>query len=874
MPLPVLPVVAKRKSKTMNKLLLCTAGTVAAGVGREFLRQIKAHAVSGLEVKVRYLDTYNLADMYPDIQVGEWFHLRVDSRHMHFTHRKLDEDPCLKKFLYPGLIPETDGTGGGSIRYNGAGAVEIARNEIKAWIKSGMDDLARGGDRQTRMNVAVVVSAVGATGSGSLERLIELIIEAALDAGIPTPIRLDTYILQPGGQGMTDLLLANTLALYAELAASRLSHSTQVGKLYQGRTIMVGWGTEHTLTSLEQLQETAATLIRLTTDLASGVAAQHQGRQIDKHVLREDDPRTGLPSHLSTATPITISLGDLALQVLQADVARILSGIVLGTGKESEACQTAEGSFNPLDGPLHFLKGEHTHQSYKALLNRISEGVNLRSLRITPTQISKIPDREQATQLKRLWQGDKDELAQQGRPKIQKSAAQLVVDMLAEMKSIRQHHMTADYTLLQLYANYQDVKTAISSLLKEAGQYVPQTGADESNVLKALAELDHASRWGRQKTLIRAVEVVHRYLYSQLERETHAVAVKVLHALDKHCAEALRDIGLIIQMVKQERHSQQGWGTEHPRLEVRVDHPLHLPALSDPDELELYYRKVSLFASQTNGEQEMISEILADEQKLDPLADFRQWLIKQHVVDVLFSGDFDQLHEVIRRYAQQHVEKNVQDLSVVDVLQLLSPHALQQRIAVAAKLAHSLVPFSEQFAPSRSESRYVSAMCKDDQRAALEVAISKTIGKGDWTLIRSNDPTEIDVFLSIDGLTMGAVNDLSGRCFEALLQRRKNWYRRGIGGFTQMVGVPVYSGLDAEQRVYETGIIRRLYEVRGDSVGAYTEEEVPELGEPGKDLVDLDKIQNRLESGNGLHSKTSKDLTESRSSMKSDQQGS
>ena len=468
MPLPTEPAEAKRKSKTMNKLLLCPTGTVAAGVGQEFLQQIETHAVSGLEVKLRYLDTYNLSDIYPDVQVGEWFHLGVDARHMHFTQRKLDEDPRLKKFLYPDLLPQTDGTGGGSIRYNGAGAVEIARNEIKAWIKSGMDDLARSGDRQTRMNVAVVVSAVGATGSGSLERLIDIIIEAALDAGIPTPIRLDTFILQPGGQGMTDLLLANTLALYAELAASRLSRHAQAGKLYQGRTIMVGWGTEHTLTSLEQLQETAATLIRLTTDLASGVAAQHQGRQIDKHVLREDDPRTGLPSHLSTATPITISLGDLAMQVLYADVARILSGIVLGTGKETEAGQTAEGSFNPLDGSLHFLKGEHTHQSYKALLSRISEGIILRSLRITPAQISKMPDREQATQLKRLWQGDKDELAQQGRPKIQKSAAQLVVDILAEMKSMRQHHMTADYTLLQLYANYQDVKSVISSLAERS----------------------------------------------------------------------------------------------------------------------------------------------------------------------------------------------------------------------------------------------------------------------------------------------------------------------------------------------------------------------------------------------------------------------
>ena len=859
----------------MNKLLLLPAGTIAAGVGREFLRQIKAHAVSDLEVKVRYLDTCYLPDVYPDMQVGEWFHLRVDARHMHFTQRKLDEDARLKKLLYPGLLPETDGTGGGSIRYNGAGAVEVARNEIKAWIKSGMDDLARGGDRQTRMNVALVVSAVGATGSGSLERLIELIIEAAHDAGIPTPIRLDTFILQPGGQGMTTLLLANTLALYAEMAASRLSRANSAGKLYQGRTIMVGWGTERTLASLEQLQETAASLIRLTTDLVSGVAAQHQGQQIDKHVLREDDPQTGLPSHLSTATPITISLGDLTLQILNADAARIVSGIVLGTGKETrtEAGTAEEERFNPLYGPLYFLKGEHAQQSYKILLSRISEGVDLRSLRITPTLISRTPVKEQATQLKRLWQADKDELAQLGRPKIQKAAAQLVVDIITEMKSIRQHHITADYTLLRLNENYQEIRRAISSLLKEAGQYVPQAGTDKSRVLNALGELDRANRLGRQRALIRAVEVIHSYLYSQLERETHVVAVKVLNALDKHCAEALRDIGVVIQKTQQMRHIHPGWGADNPSLEVHIDHPLHLPALSDPEELELYYSKVSLFARQTSDEQEMISEILTDKEKLDPLADFRQWLIKQHAVDVLFSGDFDQLHEITRSYAQRHVEKNVEGFSVIDVLQLVSANALQQRLSEAARQAHSLVPFSEQFAPYRSESRYVSVKYKDEQRTALEAAISQTLGQGDWTLIKSNDPTDIVVFLCFDGLSVGAVNDLSGRCLEAFLQRRKSWYRRGRGGFTQTVGVPVYSGLDAEQRVYETGIIRRLYEVRGDSVGDYTEEEVPELAESRGDLVDLDTMQSPLESGNGLRQNTTEDQTESRTSRNADQPG-
>jgi hypothetical protein len=839
----------------MAKLLLITAGTVAAGVGQEFLRQVKTHTVSDLEVRVRYMDTSYLPDTYPDIQVGEWFHMRVDARHMNFTQRKLDENPRLKQLLYPGLLPETDGTGGGSIRYNAAGAVEAARNDIKAWIKSSMDDLARSGDRQTRMAVALVVSAVGATGSGSLERLIELIVEAAHDAGIPTPLRCDVFILQPGGQGMSTLLLANTLALYAEMAAARLSRTSLSGKLYQGRTIMVGWGGEHTLASLEQLQEATATLIRLTKDTVSGVAAQHQGRQIDKHVLREEDPQTGLPSHLSTATPITISLGDLTSQILEADVARVVSGIVLGTGKNvgTEVDTTEEKRDNPLDVPVNFLKGENASPSYALLLRRISEGATLESLRITPAMMSGTPAKEQATHLRRLWQRDKDELAQQGRPNIQKAAAKLVADTIAEMKSIRQNHMAADYTLVHLYKDYRAVSRLISSLRQEASQYSIE-GADEPKVLKALGELDRANILGRQGALSRAVGAIQSYLYSQCEREAHVVAAKVLHALDKHCTEALRDIAAVIQKTQQKRYTQPGWGTDDPQLEVHIDHPLHLSALSDPEELKLYYSKVSLFARRTSDEQEMIDEILTGAEKMDPLADFRQWLVKQNYVDILFSGDFDRLQEIVRRYAQRQVEENIKGFSLIDVLQLVSANALQQRLSQAAKQAQSLVPFSERFSSHRSESRYVSAMYKDDkQRAVLEAGISKAFGQGECTLFRSNDPTEIIVFHYIDGLPMSAVNDLTGRCLEAFLQRRKVWFRRSKGNFTQTVGVPVYSGLDAEQRVRETEIIRRLYEVKGESVGDYTEADVPELGEyQDRDVV----IQAPTGSKNGQHQST------------------
>src|SRR2546428_5004664 len=169
---------------------------------------------------------------------------------------------------------------------------------------------------------------------------------------------------------------------------------------------MVGWGDAYTLTSLEQLQETAAALIRLTKDAVAGVAAHHQGRQVDKHVLREEDSQTGLPSHLSSATPITISLGDLTAQILEADVARIASDLVLGTGTTIND----QEHVNALHGPVNFLKGDNPSLSYGLLLSRILEGIELKSLTmITPVTMSKVPAREQATKLKQHWNGDKDE---------------------------------------------------------------------------------------------------------------------------------------------------------------------------------------------------------------------------------------------------------------------------------------------------------------------------------------------------------------------------------------------------------------------------------------------------------------------------------
>src|SRR5438477_3471954 len=114
-----------------HKLLVITAGTVAAGVGLEFIKQIKAHPASELQAVVRYIDTANLPTRYSGLRSGEWFQMTINPQFMDSIRRNLEVYPDFKDLLYPGFLPATHGSGGGSIRYNAAGAIAINRARMK-----------------------------------------------------------------------------------------------------------------------------------------------------------------------------------------------------------------------------------------------------------------------------------------------------------------------------------------------------------------------------------------------------------------------------------------------------------------------------------------------------------------------------------------------------------------------------------------------------------------------------------------------------------------------------------------------------------------------------------------------------------------------
>src|SRR5690348_1672281 len=214
--------IERQERSFMRKVFVVTSGTIAANVGQELLRQIEEHPKSELQVLVRSLDTARL-NQRRTIRDGEWYQMTIDQKHMKAVYQTRSRNPYLSSMLYDDLLPFTTGVGASRIRYNGASAVTVNRDQIKHWLSSSISTLSRSTRGDTDVSFAAIISSVGATGSGSIQRLVELLADAASDATIETPINCDIFIMLPESEGVDELGLANTFALFAELAAARLA---------------------------------------------------------------------------------------------------------------------------------------------------------------------------------------------------------------------------------------------------------------------------------------------------------------------------------------------------------------------------------------------------------------------------------------------------------------------------------------------------------------------------------------------------------------------------------------------------------------------------------------------------------------------------
>lgn len=823
----------------IRKLLLITAGTIAASVGQKVLEQMESRPTSNLKVHVRYLETAYLPNRYPNIRQGEWQQMTINAGHIQAVYRNNTMEPHLQRMLYPGLLPETAGVGGGGIRYNGAGAVVVNRNHLKKWLGNNMVELVKVGSSETSIYMALVISSVGATGSGSLERLIDVIIEAATNNGIPLPIRCDVFILQPGMQGVTDLGLANTLALYAEMAASRLSQD--VTKQYQGRTVMIGWGSKHSLGSIEQLQEAAATLIRVSNDPTNGIVAEYQEREVDNHVLRETDAHTHLPTHLSSATAVTISLGNLEEKVIQRDAIRLIDGLVFGTDIPDNQGNILTGAFSS------FLSGNTPKARYTYLLENLYKDINTESIGLSIATMNNVPGNQRSGRLMGIWQMDKNAI-EEGSNKIEAQANSLAQNAIKSLERTRRERMATGLSLERLRNEYQSLHQTLITVLNEAQEDSNKNTPDDTYTTKTLETLNRPGLGGAQNALRNALGAVGTNIEIRMRQKANPYAIAVLDELQYHCAETVNNLDVILQKLRKERDTNSDWSTERP-LKIATGHLLQMPALSSKmgnanrgDETKQYYDKVSIFAPRQKG-RGVIS--LSGNKSEDQLASFRKWLKDRNELDMLFKGEINLLLRLAQDYARDYVHSEVQKYSILDILTQMGGATLRDRLAEAAALAHSFVVYNEGFIGDRPEVRHVSAFYRDDeQKRQVEIAINEAFGQGRCTLLKSDDPTEIVVFYYIDGLPMSAITDLNGRCLNAFLKRRYDWYKQVktqarasqngnnpsiSNGFNQKVGVPIYSGYDAEQHVRSTGVICQLYKFKEPNVDNYRSEDIPEL---------------------------------------------
>lgn len=803
-----------------HKLLVITAGTVAAGVGYQLQKQVEARPNSELTVMVRYLDiATNLPSIYGGgILANEWKPMQISRKYMDSIEASNGStDPKLLHLLYPGLHPRTEGAGGGGVRYNGAGALIVNHTPLEQWVEGSMVSLAQKDGGQANLSVALIASPVGATGSGSVERLLELIVSAASRAGLAEEIHCDVFFLQPGNQNIRSVGLANTLALYAELAATRMSRKNVN---YKGRTIMMGWGTETLLSSIPQLQEATATLVRLLNDPRLGIAAEYRQREVDHTVLIARDRQTHLPSHLSAATAITITLGDLEEQIIRYDTLQVLGKLVNG----DNATKAFEEDANIFLGiAKNYLDGNNERARYEYLLERMTEDTDLKSPELELEQIKGLPAGQQSSSLQDEWDDDRKKLKKQSTTQMRDKAEALVREAINEMVAGRRECLKTGFSLARIQKDYEEVQAILADVLLFAQNYHPPLVKEEI-VREHLSAVDRRRWFGRNdEELAAAIKAIQDHVNGLQLQQAGVVGTLFLRKLQEHCKATLTHLSAVKQFVDEVLSQVQAWDSENPPLRIKTDHLLQMPALT-PKQIRPYYEQVSVFALPTKKQDNVSAEFFEEEGKQDPLADFRLWLGNNGLLDLPFRGNFERVSSAVEEYTRGVVHEHIEGNSVVDVLITAGKDVLSQRLPEAAAMAHSLVKFDPTLAPNCIESRHVSALYREDQRGLLQEAMNNAFGQGGCTLLSSQDPTELAVVYYLDGLPMSSVTDLTGRCLKEFLEFRKDWYGQvndasnGNGSHTGVDysrgSIPVYSGRDAEELVCKTGAVRQLYSVR------------------------------------------------------------
>ncbi len=797
--------------KQMNRnILLVTVGTVAARVGRKIQEQIEAHPASKLNMLFRHIDTAYLPGREPGIRPHEWFHLHMDPLVLQSAIKIF---PRLEKLLYPNLLPEISGFNSSGVRYNAAAAAVLNADALKRWLGVEISNLIRS-TGIANISMAVIISAIGGTGSGSLEHILGILSDAAADANLPEPFQINVFVLQPARHAVDNHGLANAFALFAEMAASRLLMLNDFPR-YRGRIIMVGWGGRYSLVSIEQLQEAAATLVRITSDPVLDIAAEFEEREIDNHVLRHHEDLMGLPPHLTTATALTITMGNLKEQVIQRDVARLIDGLAFG------GVTSASDQDNPLENACASLLGGDTSQSrYHYLLGHLLTKVRLASLNMTEEKMKTLPTSQLAHRLGDLWRTDSSHI-EENRSAMAAQFDILVKDIISRLLRLQRDLLVTGSTLQHLRQTYRAFRQMLTAVLAVAREDQQTVVIDDKATSMAIDALNKSTRLNRKKLLKHALQAIQTNIRAQLRKHIHPYAINVLDELLSHCEQSISWLETELEQWQLKHRQHPEWAEDRP-FDVESGHPLQLIALRSEQETKVYAELLSIFTPRVLGNGDID---LADTAQNDVLASFRRRFHDSGPKDATLLGTPYLNHAL--NIAQDFVREHIEERSIIDILQQVSAkvgrNVLQSRLTEALDRFCSSVKYSPGLAEDRREGRLVSAYYNDDQQRFLILeAIEQSYGIR-TKLCRSQDPTEVCVFYYVDGLSMAAVSDLNGRCFRAFreeyqgnLNKKQSQVpepgNRLEDAQTERANAPLFSGLDAEQRVHNSGVIDRLNE--------------------------------------------------------------
>jgi hypothetical protein len=407
---PSEPKLAEEADLGKQATLTVFVGSTPALVGRKLRRLVNKLLKFG---KIKYhdlfIDTAELTGKLTDLDYNRYHQLKAEESEMLLAWKYQDIfrkthgiDP-LEVFI-KGNFPSTNVLGGGGIENNAHAAAMVDKGLVEKFANA-LNGLTQMGDNRGRVrnasevNVHVVVFTGGATGAGAVFAILDKLREAAQNTGVNINLRLWAMLPLPRAKNKTKV---NTAAFLYQLEAEHKASVEAEKALFSFRETGEKEGEDNTNATTEanhprlslaaaqrlgqvllmgarnetgsfkdenELAQAVADNIILQITDAAGVGGEMRRLEPDMRNLLENDPISGLPTHLSAAITIALELPlDLIIEYFtKLNLIKVIKGLLEGP-------QPGE---NELEEQKGFLTDEGLNRLKNAFQNRQQPPVEL-----------------------------------------------------------------------------------------------------------------------------------------------------------------------------------------------------------------------------------------------------------------------------------------------------------------------------------------------------------------------------------------------------------------------------------------------------------------------------------------------------------------